>query len=231
MSALSAGVVRALTEEIVSGQRQAGDKLPTETALGVEHGVSRTVVREAMSRLQAAGLVESVRGKGSFVLAQPAVTFSAAATAPRSADEVRELWELRLALEVSAAAWAAQRRSRADLDRLQRAVDTFATAQRPADALEADRAFHRTLASAGGNTRLVTALDSLGPAMIMMPPDRLQDGERPKDRESGRRGRHDLVTEEHRQIVTAVADRDAELAAAAVRMHLSASRRRLMNRQ
>ncbi len=224
MSALPAGIVRVITEEIASGQRQPGDKLPTETELGREHGVSRTVVREAMSRLQASGLVESVRGKGSFVLAQPADTFTAAAAPPRTADEVRELWELRVALETSAAAWAARRRSRADLDRLQRVLDVFAAAERPVEALEADRGFHRALASAGCNTRLVTALDSLGPAMIMMPPDRLQG------RENGARERHDLVTEEHRQIVAAVADQDPELAAAAVRMHLSASRRRLLGR-
>lgn len=220
---LAAGLVHGLTEEIVSGQRQPGDRLPTEAQLGEQYGVSRTVVREAMSRLQAAGLVESVRGKGSFVLARPADSLADPGRAPRSPDEVRELWELRLALEVAAAGWAARRRSSTDVDRLRRALEAFAgAAARPTEALEADRAFHRALASASGNSRFAVALDTLGPAMIMMPRDRLQatDVRGP--------ARHALVVGEHAAILAAVADGDADLAAAAVRVHLAASRQRLL---
>jgi len=221
-SGLAAGLVRGITEQIVSGERQPGDRLPTESQLGTEYGVSRTVVREAMSRLQASGLVESVRGKGSFVLARPDATLGDAGLAPRNADEARELWELRLALEVATAAWAARRRSAGDLERLCRAHDTFAAAgERPGDALEADRAFHRALAAAAGNTRLVVALDTLGPAMIMMPRDRLQPTE-------SARQRHQLVVAEHAAITSAVADGEPDLAVAAVRLHLTSSRRRLL---
>jgi DNA-binding transcriptional MocR family regulator len=47
-----------------------GDKLPSENTIVLEHGVSRTVVREAISKLQASGLVEPRHGIGTFVLAQ-----------------------------------------------------------------------------------------------------------------------------------------------------------------
>ena len=49
-----------------------GDKLPTESELVRGFGVSRTVVREAISRMQAAGLVDTQHGVGTFVLATKA---------------------------------------------------------------------------------------------------------------------------------------------------------------
>ena len=63
-----------LTRRIQAGELSAGDKLPTESEIVRERGVSRTVVREAISRLQAAGLVETRHGIGSFVLATPSQT-------------------------------------------------------------------------------------------------------------------------------------------------------------
>ena len=56
---LTQQVVMVLTERIRSGQLKRGDQLPTESQLMAEQGVSRTVVREVMSRLQAAGQVET----------------------------------------------------------------------------------------------------------------------------------------------------------------------------
>lgn len=223
MTGLATGVVRGITEQIVGGELRPGDRLPTEARLSQDHGVSRTVVREAMSQLRASGLVESVRGRGSFVLARPAG--HGRGPAPRTAEEVRELWELRLALEVAIVGWAARRRTAVDLDRLRRAADRFAEAVRPADALEADRAFHRSLAAASGNSRFVVALDELGPAMVMMPPERLRSATAEQDRQ-----RHAVVVAEHGEIVAAVAEQDADLAAATVRRHLVRSRQRLDQR-
>jgi GntR family transcriptional repressor for pyruvate dehydrogenase complex len=57
-------VEMVLTERIRSGQLKRGDQLPTESQLMAEQGVSRTVVREAMSRLQASGQVETRHGIG-----------------------------------------------------------------------------------------------------------------------------------------------------------------------
>ena len=64
---LAEELVTVLTEQIRDGQLKRGDKLPTESAIMQAHGVSRTVVREAISRLQAAGQVETRHGIGTFV--------------------------------------------------------------------------------------------------------------------------------------------------------------------
>ena len=63
-------LVDQLSADIQNGSLQSGQKLPTEAAIMERFGVSRTVVREAISKLQAASLVETRHGIGTFVLAQ-----------------------------------------------------------------------------------------------------------------------------------------------------------------
>ena len=62
-------VAEVLSDEITSGRLSPGDRLPSEVQLVEQLGVSRTVVREAVSRLRNAGLVEPRQGSGVFVLA------------------------------------------------------------------------------------------------------------------------------------------------------------------
>ena len=64
---LSDQVASALEAEIREGRIQAGDKLPTEAALAQQFEVSRTVVREAISRLKSLGLVDSRPGSGVYL--------------------------------------------------------------------------------------------------------------------------------------------------------------------
>jgi len=61
-----------LREKIEHGELQPGDLLPSEAALTAQYGVSRWTARQALIELQGAGLVETVHGKGRFVLEQPA---------------------------------------------------------------------------------------------------------------------------------------------------------------
>ncbi|PTU04786.1 GntR family transcriptional regulator, partial [Pseudomonas sp. HMWF031] len=106
---LAHDLVAKLTQSILLGQMLPGAKLPSENTIVQEHGVSRTVVREAISKLQASGLVETRHGIGTFVLER----------APEqglrlnvdTALGVRSILELRLGLETQAAALAATRRS------------------------------------------------------------------------------------------------------------------------
>ena len=65
---LALELVEALGDRIRDGRLAAGDRLPTEAAFMAEFGVSRTVVREAISKLQAGGLVQTRHGIGTFVI-------------------------------------------------------------------------------------------------------------------------------------------------------------------
>ena len=71
---LAQELVAELSQRIRDGLIKRGEKLPTESAIMEEQGVSRTVVREALSRLQAAGLVETRHGIGTFVLDTPSAS-------------------------------------------------------------------------------------------------------------------------------------------------------------
>lgn len=116
-------LVERLKARILAGEIQPGQKLPTESSLIQEFGVSRTVVREAVSRLQAAGLVETFQGRGSFVLALPASTaFSVEASQVRTHRDVLDMIDFRIGVESEAAGLAAERRTDLQLKAIERAL-------------------------------------------------------------------------------------------------------------
>ncbi|MET0519679.1 MAG: GntR family transcriptional regulator, partial [Burkholderiaceae bacterium] len=126
---LAQGLVLALGERIRAGQLSTGDKLPTEAAIMAEFAVSRTVVREAISKLQAAGLVETRHGIGTFVLGLgEGGAFRIAPEQMATLKDVVAVLELRIGVESEAAALAAQRRSAAQLERMHEALAAFAAA-------------------------------------------------------------------------------------------------------
>lgn len=221
---LTLQLVRRLTESIQSGELRAGDRLPTESELVRSHGVSRTVVREAMSRLNAQGLVETQHGRGSFVLASPsAVAFSIDPADARSVDDLAELLEFRIAFECEAAGLASARADSGRIAAIGHALERFQQATgRPSDSVKADFEFHRSVAVASGNRYLLQILDSLGRTAIATPRARLAI---PGDQHSG--PHHRLVGDEHAAVYEAIARRDATDARAAMRVHLANSKQRL----
>jgi GntR family transcriptional repressor for pyruvate dehydrogenase complex len=224
VSSLSTGVVEALRQQIVSGQLRPGDKLPAESALEQDFRVSRTVIREALSRLQSAGLVEKYRGKGTFVLTMPSShAFAAPSQQAQSHQDRLDLLDFRLGVEVEAAALAARRRSTAQLTAISAALDAFAESRhKPSAAVTADFGFHRSIAIAADNRFYLDLLESLGTTMIFMPQTRLAHaGDDAKDAHFSR------VLEEHRVILDAIRRQDPQGSAAAMRTHLSGSRARL----
>ncbi|GAB3194342.1 FadR/GntR family transcriptional regulator [Nesterenkonia suensis] len=217
----TAALTEALRRQILDGEIAVGEKLPSEAQLIAAHGVSRTVVREALGRLQAAGLIRTRRGAGSFVLTPPVQHRADAPPPPRTPEERVALIEYRTALECETAALAAGRRSPAQLAALQATLDAFtAGADHPATAVDQDYAFHRELAVASGNPHLLAAVEQLGPAMIAMPRTRLSSGEDA--------GPVSQPLAEHQTVLDAVREGDPAAAAAAMRSHLSASRRRVL---
>ncbi|MCD1145246.1 FCD domain-containing protein [Kocuria sp. LUK] len=215
---LTTALVEDLRARIVDGRIAPGERLPSESTLIAEHGVSRTVVREAIARLQAEGLVHTRRGSGSFALTPPSAA-PGTGRPVRTLQERRELMAFRIAVESEAAALAASARTDQHLAAMAAALDRFGAEERPSAALAEDFAFHRTVAEASGNPYFVDALRELGPAMIAMPPQRLDAG--------GAGDRTARVEAEHRAVLAAVRAGDPLAAAAAMRLHLTESRWRL----
>src|SRR4051812_32133417 len=157
---LAQRVVAGLKDRILAGELPPGHKLPSEAELIAEYAVSRTVIREAVTRLRAEGLVETFQGRGSFVLAMPEPTsFTVESAAIRTHHDVLDMIDFRVGIECEAAALAAARADAATADKLSAALDAFVEAT-PADQVEADFGFHRAVAAASGNRFYVELLDS-----------------------------------------------------------------------
>lgn len=159
---LSDQVAQALLARIESGQLKPGEKLPPEAVLAPEFGVSRTVVREAISRLKHGGLLGSRQGSGVFVSIQPAIRpLKIDASVIECREAVLQIVELRRALESEAAAVAAQRRSSSQLAEIEvafRAIDTEVAA---GGGVMPDIALHRAIAQATGNPFFLKTLHFL----------------------------------------------------------------------
>src|SRR6267142_3669921 len=119
-NSLTDRITATLRDDIVSGKYAPGGQLPPGKELGQHFGVSITVVREALSRLKADGLVASRQGKGVFVpndtrLRPFRLELTSGARMP-----VAHIFELRMGVEVQAASLAAERRTAQDLSTMAR---------------------------------------------------------------------------------------------------------------
>ena len=161
---LSDQVAEQLAAEIKQGRLQPGDKLPTEARLVEQFQVSRTVVREAVSRLKSLGLVDSRQGSGVFVNNQlPFAPLNFEAQLAASQEAVIQMVEVRRALEAEVAALAAQRRNAADIRAIAQAVKALDAAVRAGrNGVDEDMKFHRAIADAARNPFLIQTLEYLG---------------------------------------------------------------------
>jgi GntR family transcriptional repressor for pyruvate dehydrogenase complex len=215
-------VVDALAGRIREGALNPGAKLPTEAAIMEDFGVSRTVVREALSRLQAAGLVETRHGVGTFVTARgEGSTFRIAPEQLETLQDVIAVLELRIGVETEGAALAAVRRKPENVEAMRNALKAFTIAvEEGRDAVGQDFQFHLEIARATQNSHFVEIMGTLGGMMI--PRARLEPGPLTPEREAYLR----RVNGEHESIVDAINRQDAEGARAAMRTHLANSRER-----
>ncbi len=221
-------IVGTLEGEIRSGKLPVGQKLPTEAEIVARFDVSRTVVREALSRLQASGLVETRHGIGTFVSAhERGGNFRISEQDFATVADVIAVLELRMSLETEAAGLAAQRRTDVHLAALQSALDAFQNSiEQDSDAVPPDFQFHMEVARATGNQHFSDLMTYLG-AMII-PRTRVNT---PQHAPEGRMSYLQRVNNEHENIFAAIRNRDADAARAAMRTHLSNSRERLRRTQ
>lgn len=152
-SNLAEQLSEVLSGQIVSGEREAGSRLPTEERLATDFGVSRTVVREAIARLKSDGLVTTRQGLGAFVATTPmGRPFRIGGEAQQGHLLVRQVFELRIGVETEAAALAAARATKAQVKEIHHALKILNQASRDGgDGVEQDILFHRAIARAACN--------------------------------------------------------------------------------
>ncbi|MED5621875.1 FadR/GntR family transcriptional regulator [Ideonella sp. BN130291] len=220
---LAAELVEALGMRIREGKMSPNDKLPTEAAMMAEYGVSRTVVREAISRLQASGLVETRHGIGTFVVGLgDSGSFRIAPEQVATLRDVVAVLELRIGIETESAALAAVRRTPENLAAMRTALDAFAEAiEQGRAAVAPDFQFHVEIARATQNHHFTEIMTMLGATII--PRARLEPAEVTSDE---RRTYLRRVNAEHESIFDAIAAQDTDAARAAMRTHLANSRER-----
>lgn len=220
--ALSDQVQAVIGRQIVAGERLAGSRLPTEAQLAEEFGVSRTVVREAIARLRSEGLVVTRQGLGAFVAESlQALPFRLKAASGDTKRNIRELFELRLGLESEAAAYAAQRGTRAQIKEIGQALEAMIAAIAAGrDGVEEDFQFHRAIAIATNNTAYQNFLAFLE--------RHIHEQLVVTRANSASAGLISEIATEHRRIYEAIDKGNAEEAREASRQHLQNGIQRLV---
>ncbi len=192
-------VYRDLRRRIRQMELQPGSRLP-KNEIAQQYRVSRAPVSEAIARLADEGLVDVFPQRGSFV-------------APIRLEDIRECFLIRAGLEVETARRVAQLGDEQLLEALDRNLDEQAAAMRAHD-MEAlddlDEAFHIIIMAAVSSPRAMRLLDVTRAVL-----------DRPRFHALHGVGRAEDTLTEHRRIVDAIRSGDSELAAAAMRLHIS----------
>jgi len=184
----------------MNGEMRPGTPL-VETAMAKAFGVSRTPVREALRHLEQDGIVQRV-GRQLVVRV----------TTP---EEVLEIYDCRVVLEGMAAQWAARHRTDYDLALLERSLALMAQQQdrTPVEMVRTNQVFHDQLWISSHNSTLCDLLDRLEVHIRRYPEPTVSQP-----------GRWQTAMAEHRAILDAIRQRDAELAGQLSSAHMTASR-------
>ena len=204
---LEESVYFALEEEILSGKLKKGDSL-TETSLSARLGVSRTPLRAALHRLAEEGLVEIAPNRGAVVVGI-------------GDEELVDIYKIRIRLEGLASSEAAKRISQDDLKRLRDSVELseFYIAKQDAEHLkELDSEFHNIIYKASGNRLLCKTLTELHRNIQFY-----------RKRSLGVAKRLEKSIAEHREILTAIEQGDAEAADRLTSDHIEAALNNLLS--
>jgi DNA-binding GntR family transcriptional regulator len=188
-----------IKDGILEGRFGPGYAL-VETTLAQTYEVSRTPIREALTRLEQDGLVQ--RSDRGLIVRE------------RSPEEILDIYETRIVLEATAARVAAARRNQIDLITLRRISDQELNAPvAEQDMAEANRVFHRAVWKATHNESLRDILMRLDLHLLRFPSTTLS-----------RPGRWEESVAEHRQMLDAIEAQDGTLAAEIATKHFTEAR-------
>lgn len=214
-------VYGALVAKIRDGELVFGERLPSEVDLAADFGVSRPIVRAALSILRDEGLIVSRRGAGSYVsigLAEDGSGF-----APLDGiDDIAAVFQFRRMLETEAAALAAPRVKAEDIDLLKSYVSNMESLHGAgAGTTELDLKFHLKIAELSDNRFIHEGLEMLRPHQMFIA--RIIRTLSPRRYEYGKAQMHS----EHHTILRALARKDAVQAKDAMMKHIDLSQRRV----
>jgi DNA-binding FadR family transcriptional regulator len=207
-----------IRERIISGSWGPGDRLPKESELAAELGLSRNSLREAVRALSQLRVLEVRQGDGTYVSSlEPALLLESTGFISHLllGDTALDLYEVRRILEAAAASLAAARIDEEGKRDLALTLESMRKADGVEGLVEADVAFHAVIAKAAGNAVLTSLLASLSTRTMRV---RLWHG-RAADKAL------DDTREEHRRIYEAIVEGDPELARAAATAHIASGER------
>lgn len=199
---------------IVSGALRPGDRLPKESELASELGLSRNSLREAVRALSLIRILDVRQGDGTYVTSlDPQLLLEALSFVVdfHRDDTVLEFLAVRRILEPAATALACRRITDAELDALGTQLDALGEEPSVEELVAADLEFHRGIVQASGNSVLCSLLDGLsGPTTRA----RVWRGLTQENAVS-------RTLHEHRAILAALRDRDAEAAQSWATVHVA----------
>jgi GntR family transcriptional repressor for pyruvate dehydrogenase complex len=208
--------IQRIKELVVSGELAPGTKIPSENVLAELLGSSRNTLREAVSALAHARVLDVRRGDGTYVTSlEPDLLLDGISFAVdlMQTDVLHEIFEMRRILEPSAAALAAQRATPEAIRELRTCLEYFREAEDdPEKAIVWDADFHRIIAEAAGNRTLLSVLNGIAKRTISA---RIWRGL------TDRHAYHTIA--EHEQILWAIEAHEPTLAHAAALVHLGST--------
>ena len=210
-----AETVARLGQAIGMGLLQPGDRLPPETRLAEDLGISVVSLRSALTMLRGAGLVETLRGRGggTYVAAGAAAAASIDGTEMPTEAELRDLADYRCVIEGGTAALAAERATVAQVEHLRELAGTMDDVSSFPGWSERDTLLHLVIADASGSARLMGEVGRLRAEvfrisrLLPVPPAALE-----------------LAAREHRSLIRAIAAHEPERARAVMVSHVQSTR-------
>ena len=208
-------VIIGIEEMLKSNNMQPGDRLQSEKELSLYFGVSKTAVREALSALQTAGLIEVKHGSGIFVRdVNEKLTNPLTMKLLTNRENMLQIMELRKGLEPEGAYLAARRADRTDISQIKACLLSMAEAiERGENTSQSDLAFHRALIKATHNPAYCNVYDTIAAVFN----EGMQSSQ---DSIYLLEGQRMSVLEDHRLIYDAIKKKQPEKARDFMRRHL-----------
>lgn len=208
---ISDQVYEQLKSQLIQGVWKPGDKIPSENELAVLFGVSRVTVRQALSKLNTLGLLETKLGEGTFVKEiTPGIYMKEMIPfVYLNKDSTKEVLEFRLVIEVGTAGIAAKRMTEKDILRLENSVKRMTSKVNDLSKyVEEDLHFHMIIAKSTENSLIIQ--------LNYIVRDIIRETIRNTTEEIG----SDVGIKYHNLLIESFKNRDAEMAKDNMRQHL-----------